>query len=344
MFETFIQLKLQEWFHPALDQFFLALTWLGYERGMEIIIVFLIFGIDIRKGFLLTQLFIWNAALVEVLKKIIAYPRPFMVDNRVIPIGIKDAPYSPFTNEGAKSFFGLINSDVVDQVRKLFANFSQSWGMPSGHTSESMEIFGALIYFYRKYWVYFVCGFLIIFIPLSRLYLGMHFLADVVVGYLIGIMLLVLFIKFVVNNSTISSWLFSPDRKAVFSKESLIFMVFIVLPPAGGLLISKVTADQLTAVIGLNLGFFFVWLRGVPFYVPSMKYSLARLAFAAFWMFVLSQSSDIAIQLLGAEGSTLATAVKNIIVYGLLVFVGMELMIKLNFLTREQPPTAQISS
>ena len=73
-----------------------------------------------------------------------------------------------------------------------------SWSFPSGHAMSSVVFFGFLIYFFWKNfknWKYKIsivfAGFLfIIMIGFSRIYLGAHYLSDVLAGYMVGLMAL----------------------------------------------------------------------------------------------------------------------------------------------------------
>ena len=70
-----------------------------------------------------------------------------------------------------------------------------SFGVPSGHAQNAASVWGFFATVTKKTWirVLFVC--LILLIGVSRLYLGVHFLLDVLAGWLIGLLLLWLFNK-----------------------------------------------------------------------------------------------------------------------------------------------------
>jgi membrane-associated phospholipid phosphatase len=71
-----------------------------------------------------------------------------------------------------------------------------SFGAPSGHAQNAMVIWGMIAASLRKWWGWLIAGLLIFFIGFSRLYLGVHFPHDVLIGWLAGGLLLWLTVRF----------------------------------------------------------------------------------------------------------------------------------------------------
>ncbi len=74
---------------------------------------------------------------------------------------------------------------------------------PSGHTICSVVFYGIIIYLLKniknkkiRLTLRILLTILIILIGISRLYLGVHFLSDVLAAYLLGILILIMFIKY----------------------------------------------------------------------------------------------------------------------------------------------------
>lgn len=69
-----------------------------------------------------------------------------------------------------------------------------SYGVPSSHSSDSLAVWGYLAYRIKKGWLWVLSTVIILLIGLSRMYLGVHFPQDVLVGWLVGLVVLVLFV------------------------------------------------------------------------------------------------------------------------------------------------------
>lgn len=71
-----------------------------------------------------------------------------------------------------------------------------SFGVPSNHAQTAILVWSLLAAALRKWWGWLVAALLIILIGLSRLYLGVHFPHDVLLGWLIGGLILWLTFRF----------------------------------------------------------------------------------------------------------------------------------------------------
>jgi membrane-associated phospholipid phosphatase len=87
------------------------------------------------------------------------------------------------------SFFKLLFHNprpywVSDQVKELY--HETSFGIPSGHAQTAATVWGWLAVELKKRWFSILALFLIFMIGISRIYLGAHFLSDVLLGWIIG--------------------------------------------------------------------------------------------------------------------------------------------------------------
>ncbi len=74
------------------------------------------------------------------------------------------------------------------QVKAL--STETSFGIPSGHAQNAVVIWGTIAAYIRRTWAWISAIILIFLIGLSRVYLGVHFPSDVIVGGLVGALLL----------------------------------------------------------------------------------------------------------------------------------------------------------
>jgi membrane-associated phospholipid phosphatase len=71
-----------------------------------------------------------------------------------------------------------------------------SFGAPSGHAQIAIGVWGMMAASLRKWWGWLIAILIILLIGISRLYLGVHFPHDVIMGWLIGAILLWLVLRF----------------------------------------------------------------------------------------------------------------------------------------------------
>lgn len=145
-------------FSPALDAPFKALTWTGDAAFYILFLPILLWTVDRKIAVRLTLAFLISGLLNAVAKLLAAQPRPFEYDPRVIAI----VP-------------------------------AAGGGLPSGHTQNAVVVWGYLALTYRRRWLTALAVVLLVLVPLSRVYLGVHFPSDLLGGYLLGGLVLWLF-------------------------------------------------------------------------------------------------------------------------------------------------------
>ena len=87
----------------------------------------------------------------------------------------------------------------------------KGYSFPSGHSMVAFAYYGFLIYLVNKnikntkikYPLMIFLSLLILFVGISRVYLGVHYVTDVLGGYVFGFIYLILFLKYVYNNEKI---------------------------------------------------------------------------------------------------------------------------------------------
>ncbi|MDD5371083.1 MAG: phosphatase PAP2 family protein, partial [Anaerolineaceae bacterium] len=120
------------------------------------------------------------------------------------------------------------------QVKAL--SVETSFGAPSGHAQNAAGIWGLLAALLRRGWLWSILLILILLIGVSRIYLGMHFTSDVIAGWFIGFLLVLVFIKL---DRPVSTWLKRSSAGwlaflAVMSSFALIGLHYLALATVGG--------------------------------------------------------------------------------------------------------------
>jgi len=97
-------------------------------------------------------------------------------------------------NGTAKLLFKSPRPYWVDS--QVYAYSSEhSFGMPSGHAMNATSVWGLLAASLKKKSITIAAVLLIFLIGISRIYLGVHFLSDVLAGWLLGALLLLLYTR-----------------------------------------------------------------------------------------------------------------------------------------------------
>ncbi|GAA4041641.1 phosphatase PAP2 family protein [Nonomuraea soli] len=108
-----------------------------------------------RAGLLMGAVVLASASTNLVGKLLFHAPRPYWIDARIRPLGVEE-----------------------------------QFGMPSGHAQIATATWGALASLVRRPWApwaWWAAGVITALIALSRVYLGVHFISDVVLGVVLGL-------------------------------------------------------------------------------------------------------------------------------------------------------------
>ncbi|PKL37837.1 MAG: hypothetical protein CVV44_16015 [Spirochaetae bacterium HGW-Spirochaetae-1] len=156
---------------------------------------------------------------------------------------------SSVINDMTKEIFQNPRPDpayLVDGIRELNITYKPKGpGFPSGHTQGALTFWGSIIYFNRTRVMIILSALLIILIPYSRIYLGVHYLGDVIGGYIIGALCLLVCIPLVIYcGKHYMNW-----------NSVLIILGLIILPLAVFLIIPGYQTQQPLGVLsGMLLG------------------------------------------------------------------------------------------
>jgi len=177
-----------------LDAPMKGFTFLGSEEFFLLGLPVIYWCIDARIGLRMGIILLLNGALNSILKLVFFGPRPYWVN---------------------------------PQVKALVSE--TSFGVPSGHAQVATGLWGMLASQVRRPWAWAVAIFLILIIGLSRLYLGVHFLHDVLLGWLLGA--LVLWVLLRLWDST-AAWV---QAKSTGQQVGLAFLLSALMLIAGAI-------------------------------------------------------------------------------------------------------------
>ncbi|MBT8080605.1 MAG: phosphatase PAP2 family protein [Gammaproteobacteria bacterium] len=260
MFQTEPVIYLQAHASDAFHYFMVAFTRLGSPTVALAAALFL-FGVDRKKGFILLQIVIASAIAAELLKDLIALPRPLYVDNAIRFLDNMRPNESPFNGMGATGFWSALPQSVVDYWR---ADGSQHWGMPSGHVSATVAVWAGLALLTRQPAYAGVAAFMTVGVGVSRMYFGKHFLADVIGGMALAAVIVVVAWLAVIRDGRITPFMPSRKRRSRTILHELMYYAWLLLVPIAGLFLANEQSLAFAALLGLNLGHLVIGRTGLP--------------------------------------------------------------------------------
>ena len=161
------ELEMIHWFQDLrngfLDFLFNFFTVFGEELVLIVILGFIYWSYDKKVGEKMGFTIFISLAFNSLLKLVIHRPRPFVADSTIEPLRLDTA--------GGYSF-------------------------PSGHTQTAATTFFRLHLNIKKRWLLIVAIVITILVAISRMYLGVHYLTDVLVGAALGITIAWIFGKY----------------------------------------------------------------------------------------------------------------------------------------------------
>lgn len=217
---------------PDLVGIFELLTALGGETFFLVLLPLIYWCLDRRTGARLTVLFLISACANSVAKLLFQSPRPFVI-----------APHR---------ISQLFDVPLAEAVEAYEAHGN---GFPSGHTQSTMVIWGYLAAQARRLrgqlaplrpLIYAVAALLVVLVPLSRVYLAVHFPRDLLGGYVLGIILLALFARL------------APGAETGLARLTLTWqlVVAVTIPLAAALMVPGNNAVTAAATLmGMGVGF-----------------------------------------------------------------------------------------
>lgn len=144
---------------PGLNEFMLAITYLGDEIAFLAVALMVFWCVDKRVGYYLMSVGFVGTVTSQFMKLACRIPRPWVRDP---------------------------NFTILEAAREGAGGYS----FPSGHSQSSVGTFGSMARTTKKTWVRWLCIAVAILVPFSRMYIGVHTPADVIVGSAISLVLI----------------------------------------------------------------------------------------------------------------------------------------------------------
>jgi membrane-associated phospholipid phosphatase len=167
---------------------FKLITSLGNEEFYILMMPLLYWCINSLMGIRAGVMLLVSGGIKDFLKVVIHTPRPYWIDTQV----------KAYSSEA-------------------------SFGMPSGHSMDAASIWGVLAASQKRRWVTWLAILLIFLIGLSRIYLGVHFLHDVLSGWLLGGLILW---GYLAAEKPVARWL---EKRHLSSQLILAFLFSLAL-------------------------------------------------------------------------------------------------------------------
>ena len=136
---------------PGLNEFMLGITELGGETAFLVMALIIFWCVNKRGGYYVMIVGFFGTILNQFLKLACRIPRPWVLDP---------------------------NFTILEQAREEATGYS----FPSGHSQNAVCTFGSLACITKNRWVKWVCLAIAVLVPFSRMYVGVHTPADVLVG------------------------------------------------------------------------------------------------------------------------------------------------------------------
>jgi membrane-associated phospholipid phosphatase len=205
--------------HPALLVFFRGVTFLGQPQFYVAILPLLVWCVDVRLGARVVVFLLMSSQLNAVLKEAFHQPRP------------------------------------CDFDPSLQLAWFEGYGLPSGHAQFVVAFWGAIAVWVRRRWFWALTVVLALLVGLSRIILGVHFPQDVLAGWAVGALALLLYV--VLQPGLESRLAELPLRWQMLLAAGVPSLLFVTLP-------GKNVATAMGTLAGAGVGFALA-RRYVPF-------------------------------------------------------------------------------
>ncbi len=316
-----------EWFTFLM----VMITSMGSAAFFAGIVIITTFGIDFKKGFLLFQLLLWTALVTETFKALIAFPRPDFVDSRVLNLedGIRNT--SPFNGNREAGFFKLPDREILEAFRfqKVFPD--SPFGFPSGHVALTTALWGGTSSIFNSRILSRLAPAVVLLMAFSRMYLGRHFLGDVLGGAILGLILLIIFIRFI-KSPLKDDFFKTKNFELVFRQKNLFFYSIMFVFPIILTTSSLVSGEAAGFLLGTNTAYLLIIRKGIPEDIGDVGQRAIRVLIALMMFGASTLVLDVGFDAIGMasySGTTLIEFLKAFIP-AFTIWISVSICTKLN--------------
>ena len=181
---------------PVLNELMLLITHLGEETAFLAIAIVVFWCVDKYQGYYLMGVGLFGNMANQFLKILCRIPRPWVCDPN----------------------FHALESAIPE---------ASGYSFPSGHSQTAVGTFGCIAATQKKNWIRGICIAIMILVPLSRMYVGVHTPADVLVGSGMALAMVFLFRPLMLGNGKKNI----PVVLAALTVLSMAYLLYVELYP-----------------------------------------------------------------------------------------------------------------
>lgn len=227
--------------NPFLDFLMSALTHLGEETVLVALALLFLWCVDKREGYYLLSVSFAGLVVNQFLKIVCRVPRPWVKDP---------------------------NFTIVESARAEATGYS----FPSGHTQTAVGAYGSLAVWHKQKWVRIPMIALCVIVPITRMYLGVHTPADVLVSLAIGTLIVFALYPFFRRLAEQPSLFYIPAGIILFlSLAFLIFMETYTFPTDIDAYNLEHAVSNAYKIAGSMLGFILMYYLDTRFWKYETK-------------------------------------------------------------------------
>lgn len=181
---------------PVLNEFMLAITYLGDEIAFLVAALIMFWCVDKRKGYYILSVGFLGTLANQFMKLWFRVPRPWVLDKE-------------FT--------------ILEQAREGAGGYS----FPSGHTQSSVGTFGGIAAVTKNKAMKIACIAVTVLVPFSRMYIGVHTPLDVFVAVAMAIVLILVLQPLVLGHDG----RFVPVILGIMTASAVAYLCFVSFYP-----------------------------------------------------------------------------------------------------------------